>query len=202
MRNETNRIIIRVFSLIMMLGIITPISTVHSQALPGIEISAQAFPLYDSEVAGNILEASDIQAVAAPLNYVPYDEAAEKAKAEEAAKAKAKAEAEAKAKANPLASFTQMGKYKLSFYCPCKTCNGNSHKKTASGTTLSVGRTIAVDSSVIPLGSKVYIEGFGEYVAEDTGSSISGNRIDVLVSSHSEAYRLGIKYANVYVKFS
>ena len=92
-----------------------------------------------------------------------------------------------------------LGNYKLTFYCPCAVCNGAADAKTASGTTPTEGRTIAVDSSVIPLGSRVYIEGYGVFIAEDTGGAIKSNKIDVLVSSHSRAYDLGVKYANIYL---
>ena len=144
------------------------------------------------------------------------------AKAEAEAKAKAEAEAAQKAAYNnlltaPVSARTvayssslkatdaikqnarSMGQFKLTFYCPCATCNGAVGVPTASGTSLVEGRTIAVDSSVIPLGSRVYIEGYGLFIAEDTGSAIKNNKIDVLVSSHSRAYQLGVQYANVYV---
>ena len=94
---------------------------------------------------------------------------------------------------------TALGNYKLTFYCPCADCNGVAGAKTASGTTPTEGRTIAVDSSVIPLGSRVYIEGYGVFIAEDTGGAIKNNKIDILVSSHSRAYDLGVQYANVYL---
>lgn len=94
---------------------------------------------------------------------------------------------------------TSLGNYKLTFYCPCATCNGVAGAKTASGTTPTEGRTIAVDSSIIPLGSRVYIEGYGVFIAEDTGGAIKNNKIDVFVSSHSRAYELGVQYANVYL---
>lgn len=61
------------------------------------------------------------------------------------------------------------------------------------------GRTIAVDPDIIPLGSTVKIEG-QEYVAEDTGGAIKGNRIDIFVSSHDEATIKGVKTQTVYVK--
>ena len=54
-------------------------------------------------------------------------------------------------------------------------------------------RTIAVDPKVIPLGSRVEING-QIYIAEDTGGAIKGNRIDMCVSSHAEAYRRGVLY--------
>lgn len=94
---------------------------------------------------------------------------------------------------------TALGNYKLTFYCPCELCNGVAGAKTASGTTPTEGRTIAVDSSVIPLGSRVYIEGYGVFIAEDTGGAIKNNKIDVFVSSHDRAYELGVQYANIYL---
>ncbi len=92
-----------------------------------------------------------------------------------------------------------MGNYKLTFYCPCEICNGRSDALTASGTVMAEGRTIAVDKSLIPLGSRVYIDGFGTFIAEDTGSAIIGNHIDICVSSHERAYDLGVQYGDVYV---
>ena len=149
-------------------------------------------------------------------------EAEAKAKAEAEAKAKAEAAAAEKAAYDKLltdplyartvaysssllasdtikANATALGNFKLTFYCPCATCNGVAGAKTASGTTPTEGRTIAVDSSIIPLGSRVYIEGYGVFIAEDTGGAIRNNKIDVLVSSHSRAYELGVQYANVYL---
>ena len=60
--------------------------------------------------------------------------------------------------------------------------------------------SIAVDPSIIPLGSSVYIDGYGSFKAHGTGGAIRGNRIDVCVSSHAEAYQLGVVYRDVYVK--
>lgn len=94
---------------------------------------------------------------------------------------------------------TSLGNYKLTFYCPCETCNGVAGAKTASGTTPTEGRTIAVDSSIIPLGSRVYVEGYGVFIAEDTGGAIKNSKIDIFVSSHSRAYELGVQYANIYL---
>ena len=44
-------------------------------------------------------------------------------------------------------------------------------------------KMIAVDPKVIPLGSKVWVEGYGEAIAGDTGGAIKGNRIDILLGS-------------------
>lgn len=95
---------------------------------------------------------------------------------------------------------TSLGRFRLTFYCGCVRCNGKwAGGPTASGTTPQQGRTIAVDPSVIPLGSRVYIEGFGTYIAEDTGSAIKGNRIDVYRDDHEECYALGVQYREVYI---
>lgn len=64
---------------------------------------------------------------------------------------------------------------------------------TASGTTVSEGRTISVDPDVIPLGWWVYIEGIGLRRAEDTGSAIKGKKIDVYFDSESYANKFGTK---------
>ena len=84
-----------------------------------------------------------------------------------------------------------VGNFKITHYCSCSTCNGEWGSKTALGTIMTPYRTIAVDPRVIPLGSKVEING-GIYIAEDTGGVIKGNRIDLCVSSHSEAYKRGV----------
>lgn len=62
--------------------------------------------------------------------------------------------------------------------------------RTASG--LLVGRGIvAVDPSVIPLGTRLYVPGYGEAVAADTGSAIRGNVIDLWFATTAEAYAWG-----------
>lgn len=91
-----------------------------------------------------------------------------------------------------------LGTFRVSRYCPCSICNGG-YTGTAIGTSVTPGRTIAVDPNVIPLGATVYIEGIGYRVAEDVGEAITSNRIDLAVSSHSEAYAQGISYNNVYL---
>ncbi len=96
-------------------------------------------------------------------------------------------------------NFKKIGTHRLSFYCPCATCNGRSDGKTKIGTRMAEGRTIAVDPRVIPLGSRVYIDGYGVFIAEDTGGAIKGNRIDVCVANHARAYEIGIDYADVYL---
>lgn len=99
----------------------------------------------------------------------------------------------------PPAGAQKIGNFQITHYCPCAICNGRSDGLTATGTKLTPGRTIAVDPSVIPLGSTVWIEGYGTRIAEDTGGAIKGKHIDMLVSGHAEAYDKGVVYRDVYI---
>jgi 3D (Asp-Asp-Asp) domain-containing protein len=92
-----------------------------------------------------------------------------------------------------------LGKFTLTAYCNCKKCCGKwAGGPTASGKMPKQGRTIAVDPKVIPLGSKVIING-ETYIAEDTGSAIKNKKIDVYFDSHSEALDFGVQSAKVYL---
>ncbi|AEB30347.1 protein yocH precursor [Carnobacterium sp. 17-4] len=65
---------------------------------------------------------------------------------------------------------------------------------TASGIDLSQNpQVIAVDPTVIPLGTKVYVEGYGEAIAGDTGSAIIGNRVDLHMDSIDKSFQWGIQ---------
>ena len=70
---------------------------------------------------------------------------------------------------------------------------------TAMSTPARVGE-IAVDPSVIPLGSEVYIEGVGARRAEDTGGDIIGNTIDIYMGSKAECESWGVRYVTIYIK--
>ncbi|MGI6082788.1 MAG: G5 domain-containing protein [Limnochordia bacterium] len=58
---------------------------------------------------------------------------------------------------------------------------------------------VAVDPRVIPLGTRLYIPGYGEAVAADTGSAIKGSRIDLCYESYSEAIQFGRRVVKVYI---
>ena len=70
---------------------------------------------------------------------------------------------------------------------------------TAMGTPARVGE-IAVDPRVIPLGSKVYIEGIGVRYAEYTGGNIKGNTIDIYMNTLSECRSWGVRYVTIYIE--
>jgi len=92
------------------------------------------------------------------------------------------------------------GPYTITAYCPCSKCVG--HKKlvrTSIGLKPTANRTIAVDPTIIPYGSIVYIEGMGYYIAEDCGGSIKGNRIDIYVNNHKEAIAFGKQTRNIWI---
>jgi uncharacterized protein YabE (DUF348 family) len=80
----------------------------------------------------------------------------------------------------------------------CNGCSG----QTATGINLRANpdvKVIAVDPSIIPLGTKVYVEGYGYAVAADTGSAIRGYAIDVFVPNTSSAYRWGRRKVKIKV---
>ena len=99
-------------------------------------------------------------------------------------------------------TYVSLGEFELTAYCPCPICCGiysnMTNPTTASGTRATQGRTIATDTSIIPFGSKVVING-KIYTAEDTGSAIKGKRIDIFFESHTEALYFGRQRAQVYL---
>ncbi len=70
---------------------------------------------------------------------------------------------------------------------------------TATGASVRMG-IIAVDPRVIPLGTNVYVENYGQARALDTGGAIKGNRIDLYMNSVQAALNFGVRYVTVYVQ--
>lgn len=84
------------------------------------------------------------------------------------------------------------------FTANCKGCSGI----TYTGVNLKKNpnaKVISVDPKVIPLGSKVYVEGYGYAVAADKGSAIKGKRIDVFMNSYKKAIQWGRKTVKVQI---
>ncbi|MBC6316159.1 G5 and 3D domain-containing protein [Listeria grandensis] len=73
---------------------------------------------------------------------------------------------------------------------------------TATGINLTANpdlKVVAVDPSVIPLGSRVYVSGYGEAIAGDTGGAIKGNIVDVYFPNESQCYTWGRRQVTVTV---
>ncbi|MBX9997842.1 MULTISPECIES: 3D domain-containing protein [Priestia] len=128
----------------------------------------------------------------------------QQAQAEQAQKEQQQAQAEQAQKEQQPAESSQQASGKsmtveaTAYTANCAGCSGT----TATGVDLKANpnqKVIAVDPSVIPLGSKVYVEGYGEAVAADTGGAIKGNRIDVFVPSEGDAQQFGRKSVKITV---
>ncbi|AWI03224.1 3D domain-containing protein [Clostridium drakei] len=74
------------------------------------------------------------------------------------------------------------------------TASGTATRRDGSGYS-----TVAVDPRVIPLGSRLYVEGYGYAIADDTGGAIKGNRIDLFFPTEGECESWGVRTVTVYV---
>ncbi|MFJ8352968.1 cell wall-binding protein EntD [Bacillus paramycoides] len=130
------------------------------------------------------------------------------AKSEETSKPEAQAKPTAKSVAKSNETNAPAGGREITVEATAYTANPSENGTyggrvlTAMGHDLTANpnmKVIAVDPKVIPLGSKVWVEGYGEAIAGDTGGAIKGNRIDVLVGSDSNADSWGRKSVKVKV---
>ena len=97
-----------------------------------------------------------------------------------------------------------LGEFKLTAYCACHKCCGKhpgdvGYGITKSGVRAVEGVTIAADPSVIPLGTEVTIDGYGEYIVQDTGSLIKGNKVDIYFEDHQVALEFGVQYKEIFM---
>lgn len=105
----------------------------------------------------------------------------------------------------------ELGEFKTTAYCTCVKCCGiwsaehpsrvgtDYVQRTKSGTIPTTDRTVSVDPNVIPLGTVLIIDGH-EYIAEDTGSAVKGNVIDIYFDSHERAVEYGVQMKTIYIK--
>lgn len=114
---------------------------------------------------------------------------------------------------NPPEEYVNKIEVTATAYCLCKKCCGKTPDNpnygcTHSGLKIVPGsgmKVIAVDPKIIPLNSKVYVEGlngawdYGHAVAADTGSAIKELKIDLYMDTHTEALEWGRRKVNVYV---
>ncbi len=134
--------------------------------------------------------------------------AAEKAAAEKAAKeqaareAQAAAEKEAAEQAAAQAATTQpVGQ---TFIMESTAYSSDPADTLGGGTVTATGQNlltnpmaVAVDPNVIPLGTRLYVEGYGEAIASDTGGAIKGNIVDVHFSTYEQCIQWGRRQVKV-----
>lgn len=92
----------------------------------------------------------------------------------------------------------------ITSYCPCYECSEGYGSKIAwnhAGHKFARPyHTIAVDKNIIPYGTRVKIEGYGDtiFVAEDCGGKVKGMHVDVFKSTHSETINVQ-QHRKIYV---
>ncbi len=90
------------------------------------------------------------------------------------------------------------GVFEVTGYCSCEICCGiKDVSLTKTETIPRAGHTVAADPEVIPLGTKILIDGI-TYTVEDTGKAIKGNIIDIFFDTHQEAVDFGRQQKKVY----
>lgn len=107
----------------------------------------------------------------------------------------------------PPTDYEKIITVKATAYCLCKKCTGKTpsspgYGHTSSGLVIVPGndmKVISVDPNVIPLGTEVYVEGYGYAIAADTGGAVKGNKIDVYKDTHALALQWGVRNVKVYI---
>ncbi|MGH0446991.1 cell wall-binding protein EntC [Bacillus mycoides] len=174
------------------------------------QAAAEAQAEAKAQEAAKAREAAKAQAEAKDQEAA---EAREAAKAQEAAKAREAAKAQKPATQQPVAKETETSapsssrelRVQATAYTADPLENGykaGDQVKSAMGHNLTANpnmKLIAVDPSVIPLGSKVWVEGYGVAIAGDTGGAIKGNKIDVLMPDKGTSSNWGRKTVTVKV---
>ncbi|EOP59215.1 enterotoxin/cell-wall binding protein [Bacillus cereus VDM053] len=186
----------------------------EAQAAAKAQEAAKAREAAEAQEAAEAREAAKAQEAAEAREAAKAQEAAEAreaAKAQEAAKAREAAKAQKPATQQPVAKETETSapsssrelRVQATAYTADPLENGykaGDQVKSAMGHNLTANpnmKLIAVDPSVIPLGSKVWVEGYGVAIAGDTGGAIKGNKIDVLMPDKGTSSNWGRKTVTV-----
>lgn len=170
---------------------------------PGEQLKIQSPNGQTQQSSPSVAQAApEAQQAQAPAEQTQEEQ--QQAQVEQAQKEQQQAQAEQAQKEQQPAESSQQASGKsmtveaTAYTANCAGCSGT----TATGVNLKANpnqKVIAVDPSVIPLGSKVYVEGYGEAVAADTGGAIKGNRIDVFVPAEGDAQQFGRKSVKITV---
>ena len=70
---------------------------------------------------------------------------------------------------------------------------------TANMSVAKQGVTVAADTNILPFGTVLLIDD-KEYIVQDRGGAIKGNRIDVYFESHEEALQFGVQHKEIFMK--
>ncbi|XZH50576.1 3D domain-containing protein [Clostridium perfringens] len=148
----------------------------------------------------SVKEAANNSAQAAK-NKIESLKAEEAKKAEEAAKNNAANSSNTTSSNNSSSQPSSDGKYKKTLSMEATAYSGGTLTAMGLKPVRDPGgiSTIAVDPSVIPLGSKVYIPGYGYAIASDTGGVIKGNIIDLYMNSHDECISWGRRQVTLHI---
>lgn len=130
--------------------------------------------------------------------------AAEKAAAEKAAKEQAAREAQAAAEKEAAAQAATTQPVGQTFIMESTAYSSDPADTLGGGTVTATGQNlltnpmaVAVDPNVIPLGTRLYVEGYGEAIASDTGGAIKGNIVDVHFSTYEQCIQWGRRQVKV-----
>ncbi|MDU7069265.1 3D domain-containing protein [Clostridium perfringens] len=139
--------------------------------------------------------------VQAAKNKIESLKAEEAKKAEEASKNNAANSSNTTSSNNSSSQPSSDGKYKKTLSMEATAYSGGTLTAMGLKPVRDPGgiSTIAVDPSVIPLGSKVYIPGYGYAIASDTGGVIKGNIIDLYMNSHDECISWGRRQVTLHI---
>lgn len=149
----------------------------------------------DHIYAGDVIALNEASKHLAKVTTIQVAQTAQVAPvAQQATKQVAQSQQAQAAPTNDVAKTLTMSATAYTAYCA--GCSG----VTANGTDLRANpglKVVAVDPSIIPLGTKVWVEGYGTAIAADTGGAIKGNKIDVFIPTEEGALAWGRKTVTV-----
>lgn len=185
-------------------GSITASGVKELQSSANISVDGIVGPDTRAALESSLGSGSDVVAPASTTKSSEAEAPKEETASQSSSSESAPKEKEAVASANTSSEQTSspegqsMTMEATAYTAGCAGCSGI----TANGTDLRNSpnkKVIAVDPSVIPLGSKVHVEGYGTAIAADTGGAIKGNRIDLHVPTKSDAFSFGRQSVKVTV---
>lgn len=154
------------------------------------EVSAET-PITD----GLVIKLHDLEAEKAAKEKAEKERAAQRAARERQREKERAQKATATESSRGVPRYQKAMTMEATAYLPT---DGGGHGITASGMVARRG-VVAVDPEVIPLGTRLYIPGYGYAVAGDTGRLIRGHRVDLCVPTYGEAMAFGRRMVRVYV---